>query len=121
MVRPRFDRHVFVCVHGRPSGGKPSCGERAGASVHAALLNAVAADAALCGRVAVTESGCLGPCYEGPNVIVYPEGVWYAHVSVGDVAAIVDEHLRHGRPVAALERDGDGQSEPAARHDQADQ
>jgi (2Fe-2S) ferredoxin len=118
----RFERHVFVCVHARPAGGKPSCGARDAATLHAAFLDAVAADPALCGRVAVTETGCLGPCFEGPNVVVYPEGVWYAGVAARDVALIATQHLRDGRQVEHLVRnevddgdqDDDGDSDSGA-------
>lgn len=52
--------------------------------------------------IAVTYSGCLGPCDHGPNVLVYPEGVLYSGVAVSDVAEIFTEHLLHGRPVSRL-------------------
>jgi (2Fe-2S) ferredoxin len=44
----------------------------------------------------------MGPCSEGPSVLVYPEGVMYAKVSKGDVARIFDHHLLGGKPVAEL-------------------
>jgi (2Fe-2S) ferredoxin len=50
----------------------------------------------------LTTAGCLGPCAEGPNVLVYPEGVLYGHVTPADVAEIVTEHLVGGRPVRRL-------------------
>ncbi|MFI5290815.1 MAG: (2Fe-2S) ferredoxin domain-containing protein, partial [Polyangia bacterium] len=53
-------------------------------------------------EVAVTEAGCLGPCFDGPTVVVYPEGVWYANVTIADVDEIVREHLVGGRPVERL-------------------
>jgi hypothetical protein len=33
---------------------------------------------------------------------VYPEAVWYGHVTPEDVDEIVTEHLVHGRPVERL-------------------
>jgi (2Fe-2S) ferredoxin len=38
----------------------------------------------------------------GPIVVVYPGGIWYGHVTVDDVAEIVDEHLGRGRVVERL-------------------
>jgi len=52
--------------------------------------------------VAVTGCECLGPCFDGPNAVVYPEGVWYAGAGPGDAAIIAEEHLAGGRPVARL-------------------
>jgi (2Fe-2S) ferredoxin len=53
-------------------------------------------------KVQVSTSGCLGPCSEGPTVLVYPEGVMYGNVTRNDVAEIFDEHLDKGRPVSRL-------------------
>jgi len=85
----RYRRHVFVCANTRPVGGKPSCGMRGGDEVVAALQRAIATSATLVGDVAVTPCGCLGPCFDGPTMVVYPDGVWLAGVTVDDVGAIV--------------------------------
>jgi (2Fe-2S) ferredoxin len=50
--------------------------------------------------VLVTHSGCLGPCFDGPNAVVYPDGVWYAGLEPDDAAEIAD-HLVAGRVLAA--------------------
>lgn len=50
----------------------------------------------------LTNTGCLGPCHDGPSVLVYPEGVMYLGVSVDDVKEIIDEHLIADRPVERL-------------------
>ena len=54
-------------------------------------------------KVQVTTTSCLGPCSEGPSVLVYPEGVMYGGVSKADVAAIFDEHLQNDQPVERLQ------------------
>ena len=103
---PRPDRHVFVCLNDRPQGaagaGKPSCGARGGPEVYTALQRAVGARPELWGRVAVTSCGCLGPCFEGPNLVVYPDGVWYAAVAPADAEEIVERHLAGGQIVERL-------------------
>ena len=40
--------------------------------------------------------------YEGPTLVVYPEGVWYTYLDEADIDEIIDEHLVQGRPVARL-------------------
>lgn len=103
---PRPDRHVFVCLNDRPPGpelaGKPSCGARGAPEVYMALQRAVGARPDLWGRVAVTSCGCLGPCFEGPNLVVYPDGVWYAAVAPADAEEIVERHLVGGQIVERL-------------------
>ncbi len=53
-------------------------------------------------KIAVTYSGCLGPCDQGTNVLVYPEGVLYSNVTKADVAEIFDSHLLGDTPVERL-------------------
>ena len=43
--------------------------------------------------VQVTTCGSLGLCEHGPNMVVYPEGVWYVGVSPEDVPEIVRSHF----------------------------
>jgi (2Fe-2S) ferredoxin len=48
----------------------------------------------------VTTCGCLGPCFDGPNAVVYPDGVWYGALEPADAVALAD-HLIDGRALAA--------------------
>lgn len=61
-------------------------------------------------RVRVNNSGCLDQCGNGPMIVVYPEGVWYAGVKVEDVEAIVQEHILNHNPVERLLYDGTGKN-----------
>ena len=65
-------------------------------------------------QAASNAAGCLDACERGVVLVVYPEGVWYERVTVDDVAAIVDEHLVEGRPVARLQWAGPTQLAPLA-------
>jgi (2Fe-2S) ferredoxin len=103
----KIERHFFVCENARPAEGRPSCGARGSGRVTAALQEAVGARPELWGRVAVTPAGCLGPCFEGPVVVVYPEGVWYVGVREEDAAEIAETHMVAGRPVTRLLREED--------------
>jgi len=89
-------RHLFVCTNLRGSG-KPTCGsvgEELVAEVGRRLLERRAPG------VLVTPCGCLGPCFDGPNAVVYPDDVWYGNLAVEDAAALVD-HLIDGKPLTA--------------------
>ena len=45
---------------------------------------------------------CFGGCHEGPNVVMYPDKVWYGEVQEADADRIVDEHLRKGETITEL-------------------
>ncbi len=98
----RFERHVFVCENRRPPGSpRGCCASRGGSEVKAALKDALRARG-LQGRVRANSAGCLDACDSGVAMVVYPEGVWYGHVTPADVPEIVQSHLVDGRPVERL-------------------
>ena len=56
------------------------------------------------GEVQCGHCGSVGFCAIGPAVLVYPDGIWYAHVTPEDVPEIIESHLQGGVPVARLVR-----------------
>lgn len=84
-------RHLFVCTNTTP-GGKPACGRRGGPEVIAAVQKQLLATGV---AASVTSCGCLGSCFDGPNAVVYPDGVWYGGLAVDDASALAD-HLSTG-------------------------
>ena len=90
-----YDVHVFVCT------GGGTCPNQGAAEVHAFLKEAVLR-AKLKTRVRVNHAGCLDQCGHGPVVVIYPENVWYSHVSVEDAEVIFTQHILAGRPVEHL-------------------
>jgi len=53
-------------------------------------------------EVSVVETGCLGPCAEGPVIVIYPDGVFYQRLKPEYAREIVEEHLLKGRIVQRL-------------------
>jgi NADH:ubiquinone oxidoreductase subunit F (NADH-binding)/(2Fe-2S) ferredoxin/NAD-dependent dihydropyrimidine dehydrogenase PreA subunit len=53
-------------------------------------------------NVEVSIAGCFGLCESGPNIEVYPEGIFYSRVKVEDVDEIVDKHLCQNEIVERL-------------------
>jgi len=45
------------------------------------------------GKVRVVRSGCLDVCAFGPNMIIWPEGLWYMKVTKEDVPQISEKYL----------------------------
>ena len=117
----RFRHHVFVCENLRAEDDpRGSCGRKGSAEIRKALKDELKRRG-LDKQIRANASGCLDACAFGPSIVVYPEGVWYGHVSVADVPEIVERHLVGGEPVERLrmrrleeERPGRG-PEPAPR------
>jgi len=101
-----FRLHVFVCDQQKPEG-VPCCSARGSGQVLDALRREVHARGLL-DEVQITTCGSLGLCEHGPNMIVYPEGVWYSGVNPEDVAEIVQSHFQAGIPVERLQRTDTG-------------
>jgi (2Fe-2S) ferredoxin len=96
--------HVFFCRQQKP-GGLTCCAARGAAEALSALQAAIVAEG-LADEVMVTTCDSFGMCGRGPNMIVYPEGLWYHGVTPETAPEIVREHFRLGRPVERLvERD----------------
>jgi (2Fe-2S) ferredoxin len=87
----RHVRHVFVCIQHRDGGGKPACGDRGGRELLAALETRLVGRAEP--RTGVTGTLCLGPCFDGPNAVSYPDGTWYCGLAATDADALLDGGL----------------------------
>ncbi len=96
-----FRYHVYLCTQEKTDPKASSCTNRGSKEVLEAL-RAELNKTGLGDDVQVTTSGSFGLCDRGPNMVVYPEGVWYSGVQKIDVAEIVREHFMNNRPVARL-------------------
>ena len=95
--------HIMVCT----GTGCASCGS-------SEILAAFEKEIKRCklqDEVQIIKAGCLGLCSEGPNVMIFPEGACYSHVTVDDVSEIVSEHVLKGRIVTRLLQKDEGDAE----------
>ncbi len=73
-----------------------------GASQVKERLEREIAQAGLSNEVKVLETGPLGRGVPSPFLMIYPDNIMYAPVTVSEVREIVSEHLLKGRPVERL-------------------
>lgn len=97
-----FHYHVFICTNTRATGHPRGCCNQDGAAALRERFKEEVARRGLKVSVRANSAGCLDQCEHGPTVVVYPEGVWYGFVQLGDVTEIVQAHLVGGKPVERL-------------------
>ena len=94
------DYHIFICLQQRAEGHpRGSCGAKSAEKVFNAFAEGLIRRN-LQNRIALTQTGCLGPCQAGANVLVYPGAVMYSWVDIADVPLIIEQHLLGGTPYA---------------------
>jgi (2Fe-2S) ferredoxin len=99
---PSFQRHVFVCINERAADNpKGCCKARGGIDVRDRLKAELSARG-LGKDNRANNAACLDQCESGVTVVVYPEQVWYGHVTVDDIPEIVEKHLIGGQVVTRL-------------------
>jgi (2Fe-2S) ferredoxin len=99
---PFFEKHVFICTNRRdPANPKGSCAQKGSEQIRERFKKEIY-ERGLKGRMRANAAGCLDQCENGCTVVVYPEQVWYGHVTPGDVNEIIEEHLLGGRIVERL-------------------
>lgn len=80
---------VRVCQHN-------ACRKAGAAQVFAAFQNLPLPN------VKIEAVRCLGQCGHGPMVLVLPDQIWYSAVHPNEVPAVVERHLRRGKPIKAM-------------------
>lgn len=86
-----FRSHVLVC-------GGTGCSSSNSALIRERFIEKIK-EVNLDNEVQVIGTGCFGLCEAGPVVIIYPEGSFYARMTIDRVDEIVEEHLLKGRIV----------------------
>ena len=97
-----FRYHVFVCTQQKPAG-TPCC-SAGGSTKLLEVLQGELQKQDLFNHVQVTSCGCLGLCDNGPDMITYPDGIWYSKLTPENIVEIVRSHFVDGRPVTRLQR-----------------
>jgi len=81
--------------------GGTGCQSSSSLKVIAALMEELEAQG-LAETVHVRPTGCHGFCEQGPIMVVEPDGIFYCHVGVDDIAEIISETIRKGEAIDRL-------------------
>ena len=88
---PEARRHLFLCV------GPDCCAPEQGQATWEKVKSSLEEHAIPALR---TKAACLRLCHDGPWLVVYPDGIWYSHVTPERFDRIRREHLQGGVPVS---------------------
>ena len=101
-----YKHHVFVCTNTRPEGHpRGSCSARAAGIGGVDKMRGYMREKARAmgiESIRCNAAGCLDRCEFGPNMVIYPEGVWYRYESTADIDEILETHLKNGGRVERL-------------------
>jgi len=103
---PKFERHIFVCGNVRPAGHPRGCCDPSGSAELQKRFKQKLAERGLKGKVRANQAGCLDQCEHGPNVVIYPEAVWYGGVTLADVDErhTQERWIRRGNHTGAVQQ-----------------
>lgn len=99
---PNYKKHIFFCLNQRDNGKK--CCNEIGATDFLLYAKQKIRDLKLDGLegIRVNRAGCLGCCKKGPNIVIYPEAVWYSYKTKEDIDEIIESYCVAGKVVTRL-------------------
>jgi (2Fe-2S) ferredoxin len=87
---PTAQKHLFLCI------GPDCCGPELGQESWEYLKKQVKE---MNLQVMRTKAGCFRICSQGPILVVYPDGIWYARATPERLERILRQHIKEGHPV----------------------
>jgi (2Fe-2S) ferredoxin len=91
-----FSHHIFVCCNSREPGHPRGCCDPTKSQALRNQFKIELQKRGLKGEVRANMAGCLDQCEHGPNLVIYPQGIWYGGVRLEDVPRIIDETILKG-------------------------
>lgn len=103
-INVQRDTHVFICINVRAD--KTACNNDGVAEKLCEYFRQIVKQRRsefAAGRIVkVNKSGCLGRCAGGPNLVIFPDNIWYNCATTDDINEILNEHIIKGQIVTRL-------------------
>ncbi|MFQ6677137.1 MAG: ferredoxin [Fidelibacterota bacterium] len=100
--QPKYKKHIFICINERsPDNPKGDCARCGGNEIRLKFIQLINQHG-LKGIVRANKSGCLDACEMGAALVIYPDNIWYTHVSLNDVEEIFNTTIISDRVVERL-------------------
>lgn len=94
MKKPTY--HILVCNSFRVAGDAQGACNKKGAAGLLQYITEEANDRGL--DVAVSTTGCLNVCSEGPVIVIHPNNLWYGKVETEAAIDDILDALEDGEP-----------------------
>ena len=91
-----YTHHLFVCCNARDPGHPRGCCDPNRSEALRNQFKLEFKKRGLDGQARANKAGCLDQCEHGPNLVIYPQGIWYGGVRIEDVPRIVAETIVKG-------------------------
>lgn len=90
---PPFEKHIFICTNVRDANNpESSCGPKGSLDIQKKFKERLK-DMGLKSKIRANQSGCLDTCKHGVSMVIYPQGIWYGHVTINDVDEIIEKSI----------------------------
>jgi (2Fe-2S) ferredoxin len=99
---PAFTHHIFICCNQRPPGHPRGCCDPTGSEALKDAFKKELKARGINATIRANSAGCLDQCELGPVLVIYPQAIWYGHVSLADVPRIVESTLIQGEILSDL-------------------
>jgi (2Fe-2S) ferredoxin len=93
MKKPTY--HILVCNSFRVAGDAQGACNKKGAAGLLQYITEEATDRGL--DVAVSTTGCLNVCSEGPVIVIHPNNLWYGKVETEEAIDDILDALEDGQ------------------------
>jgi (2Fe-2S) ferredoxin len=93
MKKPTY--HILVCNSFRVAGDAQGACNKKGAAGLLQYITEEATDRGL--DVAVSTTGCLNVCSEGPVIVIHPNNLWYGKVETEEAIDEILDALEDGQ------------------------
>lgn len=104
---PKFTSHIFICTNRRSPDHCRGCCDPDGNEALRSRFKIELEKRNLGPLVRANRAGCLDQCETGPTVVIYPQQIWYGHVTLDDVSRIIDTTVIGGEILQDLLIDED--------------
>jgi (2Fe-2S) ferredoxin len=92
---PPFTHSIFICSNQRPGNHPRGCCDPIGHDQLRETFKQEVKKRKLGPLVRANKTGCLEQCELGPVVAIYPQGIFYGHVTPDDVPRILEQTIQN--------------------------